>query len=286
MPDLPQDQLCQIHTDRNPKADTQTCLEERGLCVHPCLPLIKKYVPCQPNVGCYSNASPDSGEGEGAGPARAYWVLQQTESFTQDSQAFNLQLEVSTKTQKAPLAALLFLGTNCQGEWNGTNTGEKSQERWWMVQKLPRWPWILRVLLPHFTEEEGGPERDSDMSEGTQLLELWLEPRCPTNGLKEERAWSRLAADKIKRLNYRSHYCQLGLGWNIWFNIWWFGSWNNWFGSKPVSRGMQKPAKKTISVYTHTDVFPSIWAIFIHWRLYKTYTGISKTTKITDSYYN
>lgn len=59
MPDLPQDQPCQIQTDTNPKADTQTCLEKRGLCIHFCLLLIKNYVPCQPNASCCSDVSPD-----------------------------------------------------------------------------------------------------------------------------------------------------------------------------------------------------------------------------------
>lgn len=42
MPGLLQDQLCQIQTDTNPKADTQTCLEKRKtFYIHSCLSLIK-----------------------------------------------------------------------------------------------------------------------------------------------------------------------------------------------------------------------------------------------------
>ena len=79
MPGLPQDQLCQIQTDISPKADTQSCLKERSLLYSFLLFPDEKLCPCQPNVGCCSDASPelrsqgsDSEEGEGTARAQAH----------------------------------------------------------------------------------------------------------------------------------------------------------------------------------------------------------------------
>lgn len=118
------------------------------------------------------------------------------------------------------------------GEWHGTNT-HREKEPGEVVNGIKT---ALVVPGPQspahsFYRGGGGPERDGNMSEGTQLLELWLEPRHPTSRIKGERARSSLTPDKIKKLNHRSHFFQLGLGWNIRLDFWWFGSWNNWFGS-------------------------------------------------------
>lgn len=79
MPGLPQDQLCQIQTDISPKADTQSCLKERSLLYSFLLFPDEKLCPCQPNVGCCSDASPefrsqgsDLEEGEGTARAQAH----------------------------------------------------------------------------------------------------------------------------------------------------------------------------------------------------------------------
>ena len=78
MPGLPQDQLCQIQADTNPKADTQNCLKKRSLLNSFLLSPDEKLCPCQPNVGCCSDAShefssqgSDYEEGEGTAPAHA-----------------------------------------------------------------------------------------------------------------------------------------------------------------------------------------------------------------------